>query len=158
MRRESSRTRSSIGKLSRTKGRKFEQEVARFYRSAGLEARRGQQGSGGKGEGDVILPLIPGLHIECKRLRSLGSVGSAWNQAMGDSDGRTTILHVREDRGTSLVILPLDLWDVLMVVLGGIIKEMHDGSIFTGEHRDTVGTGEQDVRCPGHEEGQRLQD
>lgn len=48
------------------KGKRGERELAAFLRECGIEARRGQQFSGGEGSPDVVHD-IPGVHLECKR-------------------------------------------------------------------------------------------
>lgn len=55
-----------MGKMSKTKGKVGEREVAALLREHGIEARRGQQFSGSAESPDVVSELED-FHIEVKR-------------------------------------------------------------------------------------------
>lgn len=55
-----------MGRMSRTKGKVGEREVAELLRAHGFQARRGVQYQGGPGAPDVVHD-IEGVHIEVKR-------------------------------------------------------------------------------------------
>lgn len=60
-----------MGKInSRTKGKRGELELAQLLRNQGhIDARRGVQYSGLKGDADVV--GVQGIHIECKRCQQV---------------------------------------------------------------------------------------
>ena len=72
-----------MAKMSNTKGKSGELEVAFLLRKYGFEARRGQQFSGGDGSPDVV-HNIPGVHIEVKRAERF-SLYAAMDQASEDT-------------------------------------------------------------------------
>lgn len=57
---------------SRQKGARGERELAKVLRSYGYETRRGQQYCGANGDADVM--GLPGIHIECKRVKGSTSM------------------------------------------------------------------------------------
>lgn len=96
------------GRKSRTKGRRFEQELVRWFKSHGVEARRGYQSRGGGAEqADVVLPGLP-WHIEAKR-RARSAVYSYMEQAHEDcwksGSGFTPVVILKSDRKPPLVIM-----------------------------------------------------
>lgn len=92
---------------SNRKGKAGEREAAAAISAVlGVEARRGQQFSGGEDSPDVVTG-IPGVHFEVKRTNRL-RIREAIAQAAADagSDQIPVVLH-RWDRGPWLVVVPL---------------------------------------------------
>ena len=93
---------------SKRKGKNGELEAAHeISRVFGVEARRGQQFSGGEDSPDVISG-IPGVHWEVKRTNRL-QIRKAVAQASADagSEQLPIVLH-RWDRGPSQLDVPLE--------------------------------------------------
>lgn len=90
---------------SRDKGKRGEREFAAFLRERGVEARRGQQFSGGDDSPDVVHD-IPGVHFEVKRCES-GSLYSWLAQAIGDAAGKMPIVAHRRNNKEWVAILPM---------------------------------------------------
>lgn len=88
-----------MGKInSRAKGKRGELEVAALLKEHGVEARRGQQHSGGGDSPDVVHSLV-GFHVEVKRTESL-SIYEAMAQAERDKKptDRALIFHKRNNK------------------------------------------------------------
>lgn len=83
-----------MGKMSRTKGKVGEREIAKILRSYGFsEAKRGQQYCGASGDADVV--GLPGVHIEVKRVERL-NLKAAMNQSEHDArDGEVPAVFHR---------------------------------------------------------------
>lgn len=112
-----------MGKMSRTKGKTGEREVARLLREYGFaDAERGVQYHGGPNSPDV--KGIPGIHIEVKRVEAL-QLYKAMEQSKNDSapDEIPTVFH-RKNREDWVVIMPLD----------GFIK-LYTGELKSNEKR-----------------------
>lgn len=72
---------------SRQKGCRGERELRDVLRAAGFKnARRGQQFAGGNESPDVIVPELPTIHWECKRVQA-GNPYKWMEQAIRDSNG-----------------------------------------------------------------------
>lgn len=72
---------------SRAKGCRGERELRDVLRAAGFtQARRGQQFAGGNESPDIIVPELPTIHWECKRVQA-GNPYNWMRQAMADSAG-----------------------------------------------------------------------
>jgi hypothetical protein len=84
--------------LSRAKGCRGEREWATYVKETyGIEARRGQQFSGGADSPDVVTHLP--IHFEVKRVNTL-NVQKALDQAIKDSkDEKVPLVASRKDRG-----------------------------------------------------------
>lgn len=91
---------------SNNKGKVGERELAEFLRSRGIEARRGQQFSGGEGSPDVVHDL-PNVHIECKRVEG-GNLYRWLDQAMRDAGEKVPVVMHRRNNREWVAILPLD--------------------------------------------------
>lgn len=88
---------------SKKKGAAAELEFAKLLRGFGIEARRGQQFSGGSESPDVIHNL-PGVHVEVKRVENL-SLYPAMDQAIRDAgEGVIPIVAHRRNHKPWLVI------------------------------------------------------
>ena len=109
-----------MGKInSRAKGQRGELELATFFKEHGIEARRGQQFSGGPGSPDVVHGL-PGVHVECKRTESL-QLWPALDQATRDAaEGFTPVVFHRPSRRPWIAILDASAFIEL-------VKEAHRG-------------------------------
>ncbi len=102
------KSKSQIGKASKSKGIKGEQEIARILKDAGYDARRGQQFCGASGDADVI--GLPGIHIEVKRTESF-RMWDALSQSKSDArEGEKPIVVHRKNRCPWVVVQPLDDW------------------------------------------------
>jgi hypothetical protein len=93
---------------SRDKGARFEREVAAWFRDTLLDpdARRGQQFAGGTDSPDVVLPNMPWLHVEAKRVEKL-NIYNAMLQAKQDAgSGKIPTVFMRKNGEEMLVVLP----------------------------------------------------
>lgn len=101
-----------MGAMSKEKGKVGEREVATLLRGHGVEARRGQQFSGGDDSPDVVHSM-EGLHLEVKRTEKL-QLWQAFEQANRDAGGDTPVVVHRANRRPWVAILPLgdlvELW------------------------------------------------
>ena len=70
---------------SNRKGKTGERELANELKARGFTARRGQQFSGANGDADVV--GLPGIHIECKRYKTItaGDLDTFMEQAKNDT-------------------------------------------------------------------------
>lgn len=73
-----------MGKFSRDKGKRGEQELVRLIKGNGYEARRTAQYCGKTGEAADVIGL-PGISIECKRVEKL-NIYDAITQATRDAE------------------------------------------------------------------------
>lgn len=89
---------------SRTKGKRYELEVAARLREYGFAARRGQQYSGANGDPDVV--GLPGIHIEAKRREKIGNLYDWMAQSSGDAkEGEIPVVICRADKAKNLVVM-----------------------------------------------------
>lgn len=91
---------------SREKGKRGELELSAFLRSHGIEARRGQQFSGGGDSPDVVTNL-PFVHLECKRVET-GNPYNWLDQAVRDAGDKLPVVAHRRNKRDWIAILPLD--------------------------------------------------
>lgn len=91
-----------MGKMSRTKGKVGEREVAAMLRDHGFNGARGQQFRGGADSADVT--GLPGYHIEVKRAEKL-SLYDALQQAREDSAGQGLPVVFHRKNGTEWVAI-----------------------------------------------------
>ena len=96
-----------MGRSERDKGKRFEREIAGFFKDWGFKTRRGQQYSGLGGE-DVV--GLPGIHIECKAVEKL-NIYEAMSQSIRDAAGKVIpiVIHKRNNH-KRLVTMLLDDW------------------------------------------------
>lgn len=100
---------------SRAKGCRGERLWRDFLRAFGLEARRGQQFSGGKDSPDVVCPDLPDVHWEVKFVNA-GNPYNWLDQAIRDGTGKTPIVaHKRNNRDWICVIKADDLVRLLLL-------------------------------------------
>lgn len=105
------RTASAQGRASREKGKRFEREVANFFKNYGVSARRTAQFCGKTGAaGDV--EGVPGCHIECKAVEKL-NLEQAYQQSVRDAGaaGKEEIPVVIHKRSRKPVMVTLALSD-----------------------------------------------
>ena len=100
---------------SRTKGKTGELEFAAVLKAKKLDARRGQQFSGGKDSPDVICSSLTGVHFEVKRVQA-GNPYKWLDQAQRDGVGKLPVVAHRKNRKDWIAILPMDvLLDLLIL-------------------------------------------
>ena len=93
-------------KNSRAKGQRGELELAaELQRLFGVNARRGQQYSGGADSPDVITDF-DGVHFEVKRTERL-SLYPAMQQAVNDAGKKIPVVCHRQNREEWLVVVRL---------------------------------------------------
>ena len=106
------RSASAQGRASREKGKRFEREVAIFFKEHGVNARRTAQYCGKTGQaGDV--EGVPGIHVECKYVEKL-NLEAAYQQSIRDADAAGNeevpiVIHKRARR-QPMVTLALEDW------------------------------------------------
>lgn len=93
-----------MGKMSKTKGKVGEREVARLLTEAGFPARRGQQFKGGGDSPDVVCDGLPGMHIEVKRTERF-QLYPALTQAIADGDDLETPVVFHRSNGNEWVVV-----------------------------------------------------
>lgn len=98
------------GSKSRTKGRRFEQWLVNWFKSHGIEARRGYQSRGGGAEQADVILTDWFWHVEAKRV-ARSSIYSYMEQA--ERDSKTS----HEEPGTPVVLLKADRKPVLAIML-----------------------------------------
>lgn len=106
---------SERGKASRDKGKRFEREIANFFKNYGITARRTAQFCGKTGvAGDV--EGVPGIHIECKNVEKL-NIDAAYQQSVRDADaagrGEYPIVIHKKLRKPAMITMSLDDWIVM---------------------------------------------
>ena len=103
-----------MGKMSKTKGKTGELEVAALLREYGYGGARGVQYQGGKDSADVT--GLPGYHIEVKRVERF-DLEAAMDQARNDAGGAAVpvVFHRKSKRDWVVV---LDAKDFLTLVRG----------------------------------------
>lgn len=100
-------TKKSRGKINaRRKGADGERELSNILKEHGFDARRGQQYCGNNGDADVV--GMPGIHIECKRVKNL-NLSRAIEQAVSDcKPDNIPVVISRKDREPWYVTIKLD--------------------------------------------------
>lgn len=106
---------SSKARRSRSKGRKYEQQIAQFYRDLGfkdvkrsLQSRAGYEGSDVQG--------AP-WWVECKHYAKVG-VARWWEQAVRDvakSNLKEIVLHIKETNGPEFVVISKEMWAEIII-------------------------------------------
>lgn len=95
-----------MGAKSKRKGKIGERELAnKLTWLLDSTAHRGQQFQGSSESPDVMIPELPGIHLECKRCESL-SIYTAMDQAGRDKDAGQipVVAHRRNDKPWLLII------------------------------------------------------
>ena len=103
---------------SRRKGADGERELANFLKDRGIEARRGQQFSGGTDSPDVVTAMA-GLHLEVKRTEKFNAY-AAMAQADNDaaSDDIPVVVHRRNRQRWLAVVDFEDFLNILKDAYG----------------------------------------
>lgn len=112
MENKTNKSSSVQGKASRDKGKRFERDIANFFKSYGIAARRTAQYCGKTGQaGDV--EGVPSVHIECKFVEKL-NLEVAYAQSVRDAEaaGRSEIPIViyKKSRKPAMVTMALEDW------------------------------------------------
>jgi Holliday junction resolvase len=99
---------------SRAKGCRGEREWRDQLREAGfLNARRGQQFSGGTDSPDVVCPELPTIHFEVKRVEA-GNPYNWHDQATTDAGSKIPVVaHKRNGRRWLAILSAEDLLDII---------------------------------------------
>ena len=92
-----------MGKMSKTKGKVGEREVAALLREYGFVGQRGVQYQGGKDSADVT--GLSGYHIEVKRVERF-DLEAAMAQARNDAAGAAVpvVFHRKSERDWVVVL------------------------------------------------------
>lgn len=118
-----------MGMRSRRKGKSGELELSHTLRDLfGWSARRGQQRSG-LDQQDVLVPELPGVLVECKRVEKL-NLYEAMAKAIVDAKERIPAIFHRRNRQEWLVTIRL-------VDLARFAKEIHGAT--NGNTEDAQG-------------------
>ncbi len=96
---------------SKSKGARFERELAGRLRVYGYNCRRGQQYCGANGDADVV--GLPGIHIEAKHQEKMQLYDWVW-QAKRDAkpDELPAVFH-KKNNHEILVTMTFDDWMIL---------------------------------------------
>jgi hypothetical protein len=96
---------------SKQKGKRYELEIANYFKECGFDARRSVQYNGKAEEGQADVVGVPFLHIECKHNESL-NIEKALQQAIRDSKAnkknRIPVVIHRKNGEKSKVTMTLD--------------------------------------------------
>lgn len=111
--RSKNKTRSQIGRTSRTKGKVGEREVAHLFIDNGFpDAHRSAQCRGNSKDGEADVAGTPGIHVEVKRVEKL-NLENAMQQSIRDSelqkDGIPVVIH-RKNGAEWLVTMRFSDW------------------------------------------------
>ena len=118
-----------MAKISRDRGAKFEREVSGLFRDWGHEAFRTAQHMGKTGQAPDV--KVKGLHVECKRRRSLAVMDfykQARADALAEGKGNLPAVIMRADNEPPMVMMHFEDWIQLYNEwISG--KEIKDGNI-----------------------------
>ena len=105
------------GRSSKVKGAGYEREIVNSLRGMGCEAERIPLSGAVKGNysGDLRVGPSLGWIAECKRRKQ--GFTTLYNAL--EQDG-ADILFVRDDHKPTLVVLPMDRWEIIMEQMGWI--------------------------------------
>ncbi len=103
---------------SRQKGATGELEFAKVLEARKLNARRGQQFSGGSESPDVICTSLTDIHFEVKRVEA-GNLYTWLAQAVADADGKMPVVAHRRNRQDWVAIVPMDFMLELLLLREG---------------------------------------
>lgn len=106
---------------SNRKGKSGERAWRDQLKSAGFDARRGQQYSGNPDAPDVVCPELDWLHPEVKRVERL-NIHDAMDQAVNDAGDKTPYVAHRRNRKPWLVTMLAKDWLLLMRMLRCVDK------------------------------------
>lgn len=127
---------SAQGKASRDKGKRFEREIANFFKEYGVNARRTAQFCGKTGAaGDV--EGVCGVHIECKAVEKL-NLETAYQQSVRDAEAAgkfeiPVVIH-KKSRKQPMVTLSLEDWIDMYLVWQERQIKTKEGEIDNGSN------------------------
>lgn len=99
---------------SKAKGARGEREFAKYLKSKGLSARRGQQYAGGGESPDVVCEDLPTVHFEVKRKQASQEPYQWLQQAIKDcTDKMPIVAHRRNARDWIAILRMEDLIELL---------------------------------------------
>ena len=103
---------------SRSKGARFEREVAKWLRDQfGLDARRGQQFAGGPDSPDVV--GWRGVHIEAKHVERL-NIEDAMVQSERDAGANVPVVIHKKNRTAAMLTVRLEDLERLGVCIANL--------------------------------------
>ena len=107
------RTAQQQGKASREKGKRFERDVANFFKEYDVKSARrtaqcmGKTGAAGDVEG------VPSVHVECKFVEKL-NLEAAYQQSVRDAEaagkGEIPVVIHKKSRKPAMITLALGDW------------------------------------------------
>lgn len=106
------RSAKAIGRRNKDKGKEGERQVAKLFREAGFQARRGRQYAGSPDSPDVVHSLF-GIHVEAKWRQQL-NLYEAISKALEDSPEEMPAIFHRKDGKGWLVTMRAEDWLDLM--------------------------------------------
>jgi len=98
-----------MSKISRDRGAKFEREVVHLFKDWGHDAFRTAQHMGKTGQAPDV--KVEGLHVECKRRRSLAVMEfyhQAERDARAEGKGNLPVVIMRADNEPPMVMLSFE--------------------------------------------------
>lgn len=106
------RTASAQGKASREKGKRFERDIANFFKQHGVSARRTAQFCGKTGQAGDVEGVL-GVHIECKAVEKL-NLEAAYAQSVRDAEAAgkeeiPVVVH-KKSRKPAMITMALTDW------------------------------------------------
>lgn len=106
------RTASAQGRASREKGKRFEREVANFFKNYGVSARRTAQFCGKTGAAGDVEGIL-GIHVECKAVEKL-NLELAYQQSARDAEAagknEVPIVIHKKSRKPAMITMTLTDW------------------------------------------------
>lgn len=99
--------RKRLGRLSRNKGKVFEQEVARSFRKVFPDARRHLENHKDDAAKGIDLINVGRYLVQCKRLRGYASINKILEVQIDPIEGGCPILVTRGDNTEAMAVLPL---------------------------------------------------
>lgn len=106
---------------SKVKGNGFEREIVNEARDLNLKAERAYASNGKSlGQHEEVDVMIEGYRAQCKRRKSLGELYKP--------NHNVDLQIFREDRGTTFVMMPYDLF-LSLLVLKSAVEEYKDAKV-----------------------------
>lgn len=94
---------------SRAKGKRGELQLCEALRSLGFaDARRSQQFCGRTGAADLTDNAIPGFHVECKSVASIGALRFAEQAERDAKEGVVPLVCMKANRSSWYTMLRLE--------------------------------------------------
>lgn len=122
------KTRSQIGKMSRSKGKTFEREISKVLRERKFDARRGRQFKGTNDSPDIISEALSEFHIEAKARENL-NLWDTYSQCLKEAPEKMPLIVWKRNRKVPLAVLELhDFIDVLQFAKG-ILDGLNKGKV-----------------------------